>query len=76
MRHLIAIVDAQFLPGADIADGHNPQGVICFCHGTVRITGMVDIPGWIVQGLAVDRRAVIQMKDVGIALLSAASALV
>ncbi len=76
MRDLIAVVEVEFLPGGDIAYGRYPEGASRFCHGTVRITGMVNIACRIVQGLAVDRRAVIEMKDVSIACFAAASALV
>jgi hypothetical protein len=76
MRDLISVIEAEFLPCRDIASGHNPEGAIRFFHGAVRITGMVDIAGRIVKRLAIDSKAVIQMKDVGIACGAAAHALI
>jgi len=76
MRELIPVIEAEFLSCRDIAYGHNPEGAVRFFHDTVRITGMVDIAGRIVARLAIDSRAVIQMKDVGIACGAAAYALV
>jgi len=76
MRHLIPVIEAEFLPSRDIADGYNPEGAIGFFYGTVRITGMVDITGRIVARLAIDSRTVIQMKNVGITCGAAADALV
>src|SRR6266446_936813 len=76
MRHLIPVIEAEFLPCRDSTHGHNPEGTIRFFHDTVRITGMVDIAGGIVECLAIDSRAVFQMKDVGIACGAAAYALV
>jgi len=76
MRDLIPVIEAEFLSCRDSASGHNPEGAIGFFYDTVRITGMVDIAGGIVERLAIDSRAVIQMKDVGIARGAAAYALV
>jgi len=76
MRDLIPVIEAEFLTCCDSAYGYNPEGAIRFFHGTVRITGMVDIAGGIVERLAIDSRAVIQMKDIGIACGAAAYALV
>jgi hypothetical protein len=75
MRELIPVIEAEFLPCHDIAYSHDPEGAIRFFHDTVRITGMVDIAGRIVERLAIDGKAIIQMKDVGIACGAAAHAL-
>src|SRR5262245_325395 len=75
MRQLIAVVVAEFLTCCDIACGHNPEGVVGFFHDTVRLAGMVDVACRIVQGLAINGIAVIQVKDVDIACGATARAL-
>jgi hypothetical protein len=64
---IIAIVVQDFLPCSDIPQGDNPDGVRRFLHFTVRVTRMIDIPGGILQGLAINRVPVREMKDISIA---------
>src|SRR5438093_7638596 len=75
MLWAIPVIKTQFLASGDMTYGHNPEGSIRFLHGTVWLTGMVDIAGYIVHGVAVDRIAVIQMKDVDIACFATVHAL-
>src|SRR5215475_2267082 len=64
---IIAIVVREFLPCSDIPRGDNPDGVRRFLDFTVRGTRMIDVPCRILQGLAIKRVPVRQVKDVGIA---------
>src|SRR5215467_7614418 len=60
---IIAIVVREFLPCSDIPHGDNPDSVRRFLDFTVGVTRMIDIPGRILQGLAIKRVTVCQMKD-------------
>ena len=71
MRRIIPIVIAQFLPVLDIPSGDNPDGPGRGFNDTVGGTGMIDIAGGILDKFAVDVEAVVQGKEIDIALIQA-----
>ena len=64
-----AIIVTEFFACLNIAFGNNPDGALGNQDVTVGITGMVDIAGFVLQGLAVNIIAVIEGKNVLIALI-------
>ena len=62
-------VIAEFFAFLNIAFGNNPDGTLGDQDFTVGVTGMVDIAGCVFEGLAIDIIAVIEDKNVLIALI-------
>ena len=64
----IAVIVRQFFPVSDIPEGHNPDRPGCLFYFTIGITGVIAIAGRIPEYLAVDIVAVIEGKNIDIAL--------
>jgi hypothetical protein len=64
----IAIIVRQFFPVSDMPEGHNPDRTGGDVDVTIGITGVVDIAGGIPEYLAINIRAVIEGKNIDIAL--------
>jgi len=63
----VAVIVAQFLPGTYISEGDDPDassGEFC-C--TVRVTGMVDVAGFVPEGCAVDIIMIVKLEDISVA---------
>ena len=58
------IVIAEFFAFFDVSFGNNPDGALGDQDVTVRVTGVVDIAGFIFEGLAVDIVAIIEFKNI------------
>jgi len=65
---LVAIIVRQFFPVSDIPDGHNPERPRRLLDFTIGSTGVVDKAGRVPENLAIDIIAVIEGKNIGIAL--------
>jgi len=65
---LIAIIVRQLFSVGDIPEGHNPERPGRLFDFTIGITGVVAIAGGVPEPLAINIVAVIEGKDVGIAL--------
>lgn len=63
---LVAVIVGQLLPCPDIPTGDNPDGAARLLHVTVRVTGMIDVAGFVSEGLPVNVIALIQRKDIDI----------
>ena len=63
------IVIAEFLAFLNIALGDNPDGALGAQDVTVGVTGMLDIAGFVREGLAVNIIVVVEGKNVLIALV-------
>jgi len=63
------IVITEFLTFLNITFGNNPDGTFSNEDVTVGVAGMVDIAGFILQSLAINIIAVIEFKDILIALI-------
>ena len=63
------IIITEFFAFLNIAFGHNPDGALGAQDVTVGVTGMVDIAGFVLEGLAVNIIAVVEGKNVLIALV-------
>jgi hypothetical protein len=63
----IPIVITQFLAVLNITFGHNPYSTFGDVDFAVGITGMVDVAGGVLEGLAVDIVPCIKLEQVGIA---------
>ena len=63
----ITVIVGQFLACGDIPPGHNPNGVSREMHRTMRVAGMVDVPGFILERLPVDIPAGVEGKDIVVA---------
>jgi hypothetical protein len=50
----IAVLGGQCLACGDIPPGHQPHGASREMHRTMRVAGMVDVPGFILERLPVD----------------------
>ncbi len=50
----IAVIVGQFLACGDIPPGHNPNGASREMHRPMRVAGMVDVSGFIIERLPVD----------------------
>jgi hypothetical protein len=68
---LIPVIIAQFFPCLNIAESENPNLVLDDVGCTVRITGVIDIPCSVLQGLAINVVTIIKEKDEGIPLSDA-----
>jgi hypothetical protein len=66
-----SVVITEFFACLKIALGHNPDGALGEQDVTVGVTGMIDIAGFIFEGLAVKIIAVIEDKNVLIVLIEA-----
>jgi hypothetical protein len=64
----IAVIVGQFFPVSDISEGHQPDRAGRLCDFTVRITGMVAIACRVPKDRAINIVAVIEGKNVDIAL--------
>ena len=65
------VVIAEFLAVLNITFGNNPYGTFSYDDVTVGVTGVVDIAGFVLQGLAINIIAVIAFKNVLIPLREA-----
>jgi hypothetical protein len=65
---LVAVVEGELLACFDVPQRHHPDGAGGRVDFTIRITGMVDIAGFISEHLAVDIPVVVKGKNVCIAL--------
>ena len=65
---LIAVIVGQFFPVSDIPEGHNPDRTGGEVDFTIGITGVVDIAGGVPEDLAIDIIAVIEGKNIDIAM--------
>ena len=63
------VVITEFLACPNIAFGNNPDGALRDPDLTVRVTGVVDIAGFVLEGLAIDIIVVIEFENVLIALI-------
>jgi hypothetical protein len=63
------IVIAEFFALLDVPFGNNPDGALGAQDVTVGVTGMIDIAGGVLQGLTVNIIAIIEGKDILIALI-------
>jgi hypothetical protein len=62
-------VTAEFFAFLNIAFGNNPDGALGDQHFTIGISGVIDGAGFVFEGLAIDIIAVIECKDVLVALI-------
>jgi hypothetical protein len=65
---LIAVIVGQFFPVSDIPEGHNPDRAGGDVNVTIGITGMVNIAGGVLADLAINIIAVIEGKNIDVAL--------
>jgi len=65
---LIAIIVGQFFPISDMPEGHNPDRTGGDVDVTIGVTGVVDIAGGVPADLAINIIAVIESKNIDIAL--------
>jgi len=63
----IAVIVGQFLACGDIPPGHHPNGASREMHRPIRVAGMIDVPGFILERLPVDIPAGVEGKDIVIA---------
>jgi hypothetical protein len=63
----IAVIVGQFLACGDIPPGHNPHGASREMYRTMRVAGMVEVPGFIIERLPVDIPAGVEGKAIVIA---------
>jgi hypothetical protein len=59
----IAVIGGQCLACGDIPPGHQPHGASREMHRTMRVAGMVDVPGFILERLPVDIPAGVEGQD-------------
>ncbi len=64
----IAIIVRQFFPSSDMPEGHNPDRTGGDVDVTIGSTGVVDIAGGVPEYLAINIIAVIEGKNIDIAL--------
>ena len=64
-----AIVVAEFLSCFDVPFGHNPDRAFGYHDFTVGVTGMIDVAGFVLEGLAVNIVMVVEFEDILIALI-------
>jgi hypothetical protein len=67
------IIVTEFFALFDVPFGNNPDGAFGDQNFAVGVTGMVDVAGFVLQSLAVNIIAVIEGKNVLIALIEALS---
>ena len=65
---LIAVIVGQFFPVSDIPEGHYPDCAGSDVDFTIGITGVVDRAGGVPEDLAINIIAVIESKNIDIAL--------
>lgn len=64
----IPVIVAEFLAFLNIALGNNPDRAFRYQDVTIRVARMVDVAGFVLGGLAINIVAVIEIKNVGVAL--------
>ena len=62
------LVIAEFLAFLSVSFGDNPDGSFCDHAVTIRVARMVDVAGFVLEGLAVNIVPVIEIKNVRVAL--------
>ena len=63
------IIVTEFFALFDVPFGNNPDGAFGDQNFAVGVTGMVDVAGFVLQGFAINIVAVVEFKDILIALL-------
>ena len=63
------IVIAEFLAFLSVSFGDNPDGSFCDHDVTIRVARMVDVAGFVLEGLAVNIMVVVEFENVLIALI-------
>ena len=67
----VPVIIVQLFTVPNISEGENPDLAINDVGDTVRITGVIDIPCFVLRGLAINVVMVVKEKDVGIPLRDA-----